>query len=274
MSVADLSPLPLGTFAAPSSPGTPLPPLPSAEEPPLTPSSHPSALEAPSAPGASSMEDPEAPYTDEDLLEALSPLMRSAHPPTPLSCEEWEPVLRTAFRRALAQHTQGPFQEPDLFQKFRWRLQALFSSRSYEEVVETRSHRYHLEEVFLLDDRHFSLISHASGNLTRHLHPRRVAPTVDRLAQYLAESPSPSPREFPFENGMQAVVLPSPHAWLIACFRGRADTDALLDLECILRRIQLRFGPRLAAGDPLLEEIQPMLEECLLIHSPLAPIAR
>ena len=39
------------------------------------------------------------------------------------------------FRRALAEHHGGPFQAPGVSHRALWRLQALFTSRSYDEVL-------------------------------------------------------------------------------------------------------------------------------------------
>ncbi|GAA5483792.1 hypothetical protein [Haloferula sargassicola] len=295
MTTADLSPLPLGTFAAPAAARPPLPAMPDAHGGstfappaaaiPMSDLDSPRAAAPPAAPlpanppAPGPAADPPAPdedFTDADLLDALAPLVRTVAPQVPAAefAGDFEALLRTSLRRTLAEHTRGPFEEPDLLQRLRWRFDALVSSRSYEEVVEHRSHRFHVEEVYLLDDLNFSLISYASANLSRHLQPRRVMSTVDSLSSQLRTLDPAGPKEFQFEDNYRCVLLPADDAWLVAFFRGRPDSDAIVDLDCILRRIQSRFGAQLARTEPLLEELQPLLEECLLIHSPLAPVAR
>jgi hypothetical protein len=61
---------------------------------------------------------------------------------------------------------------------------------------------------------------------------------------------------------------------LAAVVRGRPDALVDDDLHYALQRIKQNYGREIAAGVPLLIEIQPLLEECLLIHSPLAPVSR
>ena len=235
-----------------------------------------SAVELLDPPGKPPEAEPYEDFTDADLIEALTPLVQSAAGSAVRSefPDDFESLLRTSIRRALAQHTRGPFEDPDLFQRVRWRLDALFSSRSYEEVVEDRSHRFHIEEVFLLDVRHFGMISYASANLSRHLNPRRVAGTADLIATRLRGINKPAPLEFELEKGFRCIVQQKDSTLLVTCSRGRPDIDAVIDLDCILRRIHSRFAGQLSRTEPLLNEIQPLLEECLLIHSPLAPISR
>lgn len=275
MTVAEISPLPLGTFAAPARAKTPLPALPDANNlPPVAPADPLPRMEQEDASTADGRP-PEPDFTDQDLVDALAPLVRNSElAPSAIFADDFEAMLRTSLRRALAQHTRGPFEEPDLFQRMRWRLDALFSSRSYEEVVEARSHRFHIEEAHLLDDQRLSSISYASANLSRHLHPRRAIGTADRIATRLRALGQSAPLEFTTDDGFHCVVLPQANTLLAALVRGRPDAEALVDLDCIHRRIHARFGDRLARTEPLLEEIQPLLEECLLIHSPLAPLAR
>ena len=56
---------------------------------------------------------------------------------------------------------------------------------------------------------------------------------------------------------------------LVAIVHGELDEFAGADLDFIQRRIEERFGSRLQdPSDPLLQRIQPLLEDCLLIRSP------
>jgi hypothetical protein len=53
----------------------------------------------------------------------------------------------------------------------------------------------------------------------------------------------------------------------------RGDVNDLVkaDLDFALKRIETRYKNEFVQGHPLLQELQPLLEECLLIHSPAGP---
>lgn len=278
MSTAAVPPLPLGFFASsePCRPGLPAFPegRPESTPPAPRPATTPSLPVFSDEPVAESPE-----FTDDDLREALAPFVTAPATASAGLPDDFEALLRTALRRTLAEHARGPFEEPDVFLRLRWRLDALFSSRSYEEVVETRTHRFHVEECYLLDDERFSVISYASANPSRHLHPRRVAATAGRLSSSIRalnarEHIEFQHVEFTFGKELRAIVRMNHGTALVAMVRGRPDADTVTDLDCIHRRIHDRFGDRIHAGEPLLDELQPLLEECLLIHAPLAPVAR
>ncbi|MCH7228036.1 hypothetical protein [Haloferula sp. A504] len=208
-------------------------------------------------------------YTDRELAEALRPVIGATALPNP---DDFETLIRAAFRRTLAEHTGGPFDPPDLWHRAMWRLDALFSSRSFEETVDEKMRRFRIEEIHLLDRRDLALVSFASVNPARHADARKVQTTSGRLATMLAGRDHGEPGELPFSKKIRALVRPGEHTLLVALVRGRPDSLAGVDLDYALQRIESRYLTPLAEGEPLLQEIQPMLEECLLIHSPPAPI--
>ena len=58
----------------------------------------------------------------------------------------------------------------------------------------------------------------------------------------------------------------------VAVVRGEINDLVKSDLDYALRRIENRYRTPFVQGHPLLKELQPMLEECLLIHSPAPPL--
>lgn len=208
-------------------------------------------------------------YTDRELAEALRPVIGATALPKP---EEFETLIRAAFRRTLAEHTGGPFDPPDLWHRAMWRLDALFSSRSFEETVDDKMRRFRIEEIHLLDRRDLALVSFASVNPARHADARKVQTTSGRLATMLAGRETGEPEELSFSKKIRALVRPGEQTLLVALVRGRPDSLAGVDLDYALQRIESRYLTPLAEGEPLLQEIQPLLEECLLIHSPPALI--
>ncbi|BCX50175.1 hypothetical protein HAHE_40830 [Haloferula helveola] len=211
-------------------------------------------------------------YSDRDLAEALRPLVGTgATSPGPFgSLEEFESALRSAFRRTFAQYTGSPFDPPDILRRALWRFDALVSSRSYEETLDRKIRRFRIEEVHLLDKSTLELISFASVKPSRHSDPRKVRPTVSQLATELTDQPDRT--QFRFDKSLHASVRHGELTILVALVRGRPDPLAEPDLDYAHRRIEKTFHEPLLHGDPLLQEIQPLLEECLLIHSPVSPI--
>ena len=53
-------------------------------------------------------------------------------------------MLRATIRRALAEYSPAtrPFHPPGSVDRFLWRLQALFTSRSYEDILFEKTHRF------------------------------------------------------------------------------------------------------------------------------------
>ncbi len=287
MSSLALPPLPLGVPVGGPARSRPLPGMPAASAPlpakarPRPVLREPLATEPaerreipPSRPDLSPLPEPSRQgtrdYFDRELAEALRPLVGSgAALPNP---DDFETLIRAAFRRTLAEHTGGPFDPPGLWHRAMWRLDALFSSRSYEETVDERMRRFRIEEIHLLDRRTFGPVSFASTDPGRHADPRKVLGTGGRIASILADDPPDDACERTFSKKLRAMIRPGEFSFLVALVRGRPDPLAGSDLDYALHRIESRFAGPLADGEPLLQEIQPLLEECLLIHSPPARI--
>lgn len=210
-------------------------------------------------------------FTDADLRDALEPLLGGLSGGIPTGDEvSYEALLRTTFRRALAEHHGGPFHDPGFAHRLLWRTQALFTSRSYDEVLSEKIRRFHVEEVHLLDRDRLSLVSYASCDPVRHANPRRVGALARRLALKIQNEPEAPESGFILEEGRRTVIRPGEFCLLVAVVRGENDEQLKSDLDFALRRIERRFREPFLQGRPLLRELQPFLEECLLIHSPAA----
>jgi hypothetical protein len=217
---------------------------------------------------------PEPDFTDSDLTAALLPLVGGASAGSGLNFQDdasFEAVLRATFRRALAEQHSGPFQDPDLTHRILWRAQALFTSRSYEEVLADKIRRFSVEEVFLLDRDKLSLISYASCDPVRHANPRRVGSFAQQLAIRVKDESGALLLGFELGENRRTFVRPGRFCHLVAVIRGEINDLVKADLDFALRRIETRFQEPFLQGLPLLKELQPLLEECLLIHSPAAP---
>lgn len=212
-------------------------------------------------------------YTDTDLAEALMPLVAGGvagidfrNDPT------FEAVLRATFRRALAEHSGTPFEAPGWRHQSLWRLQALFTSRSYEEVLADKIRRFQVEEVFLLDRDKLSLISYASCDPVRHAHARKVGSFARQLAMRIEIHESGFRPGFELGEGRRTSIVPGSYCLLVAVVRGEINDLVISDLDFALSRIESRYRESFEKGQPLLRELQPLLEECLLIHSPAGPL--
>ncbi len=219
-----------------------------------------------------------ADFTDADLTEALAPIIRQAVQSTARAREEslsqqLEPLLRASIRRALAEYnpTSRPFRQPGLWDRFFWRLVALFTSRTYEEIVFEKTHRFLVEEVYLLDRRSLALISYASNDPARHASPQRIEATVQRLARQVRSTDGQVPPSFELPERRTALTCLGDVGLLVAVTRGTPNDLLAADLHFALQRIEERFHERLSTtADPLLRELQPYLEDCLLIQAPAA----
>ena len=211
-------------------------------------------------------------YTDADLAEALQPLMAGGNAvPAPFASEEFEATLRCAFRRALAEHTSGPFDQPAFVQRCLWRFDALLSSRSYEEILYQKTRRFRMEEIYLFDLDRLSMISFASIDPSRHSSARKISPAAQRIAAKIRDHSGAISLDFAAGDGRRAMIRMGRWSIMAALVRGEPDALVRNDLDYALRRIETRFGHDFEAEFPLLLEIQPLLEECLLIHSPVIP---
>jgi len=221
-------------------------------------------------------EPPAADFTDEDLREAFAPIVEMAVRNAVYARENGidtylEPMLRSTIRRALAEYspTQRPFQTPGLIDWAKWKLQALFTSRSYEDIIFEKTHRFQVEEVFLLDVASLALISFASNDPARHASAKRVEGTVQRLALQLRDAEGRIRSGFDLPEHRRAVSWSGRFTVLVAVVRGRSNELVTADLEFALKRIEDRFRDRIGpGGPPLMQDLQPYLEDCLLIQAP------
>ncbi len=215
-------------------------------------------------------------FSDEDLRDALGPIVEQAVRSAVYAQENGidtylEPMLRATIRRALAEFnpTQRPFETPGAIDRFAWRLQALFTSRAYEDIVFEKTHRFQVEEVFLLDLASLALISFASIDPGRHASAKRIEGTVQRLALQVRNADGTIRSEFELPENRVAVSKSGRFAILIAVVRGRTNELVMADLDFSLRRVEDRFREKFVpGGPPLMEELQPFLEDCLLIQAP------
>jgi len=230
------------------------------------------AEEMPVAPKTPPMPSPPADYTDEDLRAAIAPLVAGAMTGESFRDDaSLEAMLRSTFRRALAEHHGGPFQPPGVSHRALWRLQALFTSRSYDEVLSDKIRRFHVEEVYLLDRDKLSLISYASSDPVRHAHPRKVGSFARQLALRVRDDSGALLLGFELGERRRTLVRCGQFCLMVAVIRGDVNDLVKADLDFALKRIETRYKSEFVQGHPLLQELQPLLEECLLIHSPAGP---
>lgn len=215
-------------------------------------------------------------FTDDDLREAFGPIVEGAVRKAVYARENGidtylEPMLRATIRRALAEYAPAgrPFQPPGAFDRLIWHIQALFTSRTYEDILFEKTRRFQVEEVFLLDGTTLALVSFASCDPARHASVRRVFNTVQRLALQVRDESGAVRPDFPLADGRQAISRKGRHVILVAVIRGQPGELLITDLEFALRRIEDHFREQFHQdGSPLLYPLQPFLEDCLLIQSP------
>ncbi len=231
---------------------------------------------APSPPPPAATEIPEPDFTDDDLREAFGPIVEDAVRKAVYAQENGidtylEPMLRATIRRALAEYAPAarPFRAPHTYDRFIWHLQALFTSRTYEDIIFEKTHRFQVEEVFLVDAASLALVSFASCDPARHAAAKRVTPTVQRLALQLRDEAGKIRESFELPDHRHAISRTGRFVILVAVVRGQPSELILTDLEFALRRIEDRFREQFQQkGSPLLLALQPFLEDCLLIQSP------
>ncbi len=217
--------------------------------------------------------------TDEDLIEALLPIVESSlekalyAPQTGLHTY-LEPMLRSTVRRAIAEQMQTAhhFDQISTADKLTWRMKALFSSQTFDDIVFDRTHRYQVEEVFLMRYDTFSLISYASHDPSRHANPKKIRYDLSRLMADLKDADGALRKTFNLPEKRVAVIRQGRHGFLVAVIRGRANALVRADLDYILEQVEQRFEKRLRAeGHHFIHALQPILESCLLIQSPAPP---
>jgi len=227
-------------------------------------------------PAAAAMADAAQDFTDDELREAFGPIVEHAVRRAVYAKENGidtylEPMLRAAIRRALAEYAPAsrPFQPPGVLDRLIWHIRALFTSRTYEEIFFEKTRRFQVEEVFLLDSSTLALVSFASCDPARHASVRRVVGTAQRLAAQLRDSSGRFHPELQLSAVHRAIARRGRYVILVAVVRGRANELVLADLEFALRRIEDHFRDQFVQeGSALLHELQPFLEDCLLIQSP------
>ena len=217
-------------------------------------------------------------YRDEELAEAFAPMIQQAVRSAVLAVERGnidaflEPMLRATVRRALAEYSPAstrPFEQPGILDKTVWRMQALFSSKTYEDVLFEKTNRFQVEEVYLLDAKTLALVSFASCDPARHAAVKRVEGAAKRIALQLRDGEGGIRRTFEQADGKAVMAEKGRYMLLVAVVRGRPNEMILADLEFSLSRIEKHFEERFhQAGSALLHALQPFLEDCLLIQAP------
>jgi hypothetical protein len=215
-------------------------------------------------------------FTDDDLRDALGPIIEQAVRKAVYAQENGidtylEPMLRATIRRALAEYAPAarPFQPPGAFDRFIWHVQALFTSRTYEDIFFEKTRRFQVEEVFLLDSASLALVSFASCDPARHASVRRVSGTANRLALQLRDETGVVRESFELSDHRSVIARQGSHVVLMALVRGTPGELAFSDLEFALRRIEDHFREQFKVeGSSLLYPLQPFLEDCLLIQAP------
>lgn len=215
-------------------------------------------------------------FTDEDLKQAFAPIVEEAVRKAVYAKENGmdtylEPMLRATIRRALAEFSPAarPFKEPRTFDRWIWHLQALFTSRTYEDILFEKTRRFQVEEVFLVDSASLALVSFASSDPARHASAKRVAATAQNIALKLKDDSGNLRESIELPDSRLAISRPGKFVHLTAVVRGTPSELVFADLEFALRRIEDRFRDQFKQdGSPLLFALQPFLEDCLLIQSP------
>jgi hypothetical protein len=256
--------------AWPTSPAPTAPSFPTSWPAPAHPEPAPPAAPAEAAEAAA------ADFTDDDLRDAFAPIVEAAVRKAVYAKENGidtylEPMLRATIRRALAEYAPAarPFRAPATYDRFIWHLQALFTSRTYEDIIFEKTHRFQVEEVFLVDAASLALVSFASCDPARHASAKRVTNTVQRIALQLRDDAGKPRESIELPDHRHAITRAGRFVILIAVVRGQPSELILSDLEFALRRIEDRFREQFQQkGSPLLLALQPFLEDCLLIQSP------
>jgi len=185
-----------------------------------------------------------------------------------------EPMLRSTVRRALAEQMDSArqFGEIGTVDRLAWRLSALFSSRSYDEIVFDRTRRFQVEEVYLIRKCDKSLVSYASHDPARHSSTRRIQSTLRMLVRKLGGEKDEIKTTYELPEKRTLLARTGKYCILLAILRGTDNALVRADLDYVLRQAEERFGDRLnRSSEAFLQILQPILEGCLLIQSPAPP---
>lgn len=269
-------PRPLPNYTSPVPPPTATPPaaeIPEFFAPPIFGDENQPAPEIPVENPAPSFEPGD--FTDADLFAALAPLFPTQDTGgITASLPDFEPMLRTTIRHTLAERSPSnpEFLRARSLERFLWHMQALFTSRTYEDIVFEKTRRFRIEEVYLFEREKLSLVSFASADPARHSAPRRVESTAQRIALHLQDGKSGGPRtHFSTQDSRGVLAITRAATILVAVTRGTVPEIVLVDLEYIHKSIENRFAFQIVnTSEPLLRPLQPFLEDCLLIQAPAA----
>ncbi|NNM28860.1 MAG: hypothetical protein HKO57_05020 [Akkermansiaceae bacterium] len=218
--------------------------------------------------------------TDADLAAALAALLEPALDRAPAADSHaalhtyLEPMLRNTVRRAIAEQLQASsqFTEIGTLDRLAWRLRAIFSSRTYDEIVFERTRRYQVEEVYLVRKKDRGLISYAVHDPALHGAPRRIQPHLRRLTSRIREQDGSFETSLDLPEHRVGLVREGEHSLLLAVIRGRSNALVRADLDFIQRQIEDQFGSRIETrSDAFIHVLQPILEGALLIQSPAPP---
>lgn len=216
-------------------------------------------------------------YTDADLQDALRPIIdlsvdKFLYTPNHGIHSYLEPMLRSTVRRAIAEqmHDVSPFREAAGWDKFAWKMRALFSSRTYDDVIFDLTKRYQVEEVFLLRIHTRSLVSYASNDPARHANAGKVRGTVKKIASKCGRNGDPETGScVKWEDNRHLMLRRGKHCILAAIVKGNSNAILRADLDYALRQAEERFGKSLEEENDIhLQVLQPLLEGCLLIKAP------
>ena len=238
------SPLTVLPSPSPKAESKPADPKPAAAEPPAK---APQPVAGPQP--ARVPETSEAPdFTDEDLRVAFGPIVEESVRRAVYAKENGidtylEPMLRATIRRALAEYAPAarPFQPPGALDRFVWHIKALFTSRTYEDILFEKTRRFQVDEVFLLDMATLALVSFASCDPARHASVRRVASSVHRLALQVRDAEGNIQSGFALPDHRNVITCKGKFVILAAIVRGMPGEMVTADLDFALRRIEDHF---------------------------------
>ncbi len=183
-------------------------------------------------------------------------------------------MLRNTIRRSVSEQNSAasPFRDISPLLRMQWMIQALFSSRTFDDIAFEKTRRFRIEEVYLLRKESYTLISYASSDPIRHIYPRKVDYDLRRLRVEVNEAVKNNLSTFKITGGKNVIIRTGNYSHLVAVIRGTENEFFEDDLDYTHRRIEHRVGKRLIDEvSNFTFPLQPLLEDCLLIQSPTAP---